>query len=362
LELRPRGTKATRLLSEVERLEQEQQRLRAEKEGLYKAAVDAERNGDISSAVSKLERVLELDKQSSEPSRTGTYQRHYDKVRSEYESVKAARAEAKRLLDDQKFSQALATCNENLAKYPGDTLFQALKFDVQEKHRQAVSGRIADIDRRVEAERDLDRGVSILEEAVNENPGEIHFERALKDAREKRDMVNTIVARARGSEERSQFDEALAQWDFLQKIYSRYPGLNVEIERLNKRREQSRRQEAKARWVEQIDRHLEDGDFVRAGDLARMAEQEFPGDPEFSELQRVAQQGLERHAEAQRLLALGQEACMASSFSEGIETIRRAYHLDGNNGQIRTVLVETLVEQGRRLMETDPRSAEDLLN
>ncbi len=139
LELRPREPKAAQLLSEVERLELNQQRAREQKEGMYRAAVDAERRGDISSALSKLERVLEIDKEAPEPARTGTYQRLYDKVRSEYESVKGARNEAKRLLDDGKFATALAVCNEYLAKYPGDTLFQALKFDIEEKYRQSVS-------------------------------------------------------------------------------------------------------------------------------------------------------------------------------------------------------------------------------
>ena len=362
LELRPREPRATQLLSEVERMEQSQQRLRLEKDGLYRAAVEAERNGDISSAVSKLERLLELDKTTQEPARTGTYQRLYDKVRSEYESVKSARAEAKRLLDDQRFPQALAVCNEYLAKFPGDTLFQALKFDVEEKQRQAMSARIAEIDRNVEAEPDLDRRVGIVEEAVRNNPGEAHFERALQNARDKRDMVNTIVARARGCEERGQFNEGLAQWGILQTIYPRYPGLNIEIDRLNKRHEQARRQEAKARWVEQIDQQLEASDFARAGELVRMAEQEFPGDRELEELERLAQTGQERHAEAQRLLGLAQDTCQAGGFDEGIEHLRKAHELDGNDHQIRALLVETLVERGRQLVESDPQSAEKLLN
>ena len=171
LELRPREPKAAQLLSEAERLEQNHQRLKGEKESLYRAAVEAARVGDLSSALSKLDRVLDLDKQAPEPSRTGAYQQEYEKVHSEYESLKAARSEAKRLLDDQRFSQALAICEEYLAKYPADTLLQALKWDIEEKHRQAASARIAETDRRIEAEPDLDRRVSMLEQVVIENPG-----------------------------------------------------------------------------------------------------------------------------------------------------------------------------------------------
>jgi len=88
----------------------------------------------------------------------------------------------------------------------------------------------------------------------------------------------------------------------------------------------------------------------------------FPGDPEFQELDRLAQQALERRAEAERLLGLGREACAAGRTAEGIETFRRAYDLDSSNSQVRTVLVETLIEQGRVLMESNPGSAEELFN
>ena len=122
-----------------------------------------------------------------------------------------------------------------------------MKWDIEEKQRQAISARIAETDRRVEAEPDLDRQVSILEQAVIDFPGEPYFERALRSARDRRDGVNAIVARARGLEERGQFNEALGQWEMLQAIYPRYPGLRLEIDRLTKRRDQSRRQESKAR-------------------------------------------------------------------------------------------------------------------
>jgi serine/threonine-protein kinase len=362
LELRPREPKAAQLLSEVERLEQNHQRLKEEKASLYRAAVEAERAGDLSSALTKLDRVLELDKQAPEPSRTRAYQQEYEKVHSEHESLKAARAEAKHLLDDQRFAQAMAICAEYLAKYPADTLLQALKWDIEEKHRQAISARIAETDRRVEVEPDLDRRVSILEQAVNENPGEAYFTRALQSAREKRSGVNTIVSRARYLEERGQFSEALAQWEMLQVIYSRYPGLRLEIERLTKRREQVRRQEAKSRWIEQIDQQLDAGEFARTGELLQKAGEEFPEDPELAELGRLARQLQERHSEAQTQLAAGREACARGRFAEGIEHLRHAHDLDGNDNQIRNVLVENLVEQGRRLMDADAGSAEVLLN
>lgn len=361
LELRPRETKASQLLTELERLEHSYLRAREEKDRLYSAAVQAERNGDISSAISKVERLLELDKRAPDSARTGIYQRLYDKVRTEYEAVKNAWAIAKRLLDDGKFAQALAICDENVAKHPNETSFKALRVEIEEKQRQFISARIAETDRQVEAEPDLDRRVGILERAIAENPGEAHFEKALQNARDKRDMVASIVDRARGYEESDQFTEAIAQWEIIQSIYARYPGLSIEIDRLTRLREKTRRQEAKNRWVEQIDHMLEIGDHERALELIRMAQEEFAGDPELLQLERLAQQQLSRRERARALLEEGRAACERNNFEAGLEALREAFGLDESDEQIRSLLVETLVREAQRLLDIDSKQAADLL-
>jgi uncharacterized membrane protein len=50
------------------------------------------------------------------------------------------------------FDAALATCRQYLSKYPNHALFQALKFDVEERRRHNLSAVIAETDRRVEQE------------------------------------------------------------------------------------------------------------------------------------------------------------------------------------------------------------------
>jgi len=60
-------------------------------------------------------------------------------------------------------------------------------------------------------------------------------------SRDKRDLVNSIVARAHFHEEQGQFSDSLGDWEILRTIYNRYPGLNFEIERLEKRRENQSR-------------------------------------------------------------------------------------------------------------------------
>ena len=363
LQVKPKESRALQLLSEVDRKEQEYVRVRQEKQELYQASLDAWQNGEVSAAMTKLERLLELDRRApdtSAPDRGAAYQNFYNQVRSEHDAIKNSYAEARKQLEDRNFAQALAICDEYLAKHPGHALFQALKFDVEERQRQGLSATIAEIDRKVEAEPDLERKVNILKEALDQYPGESHFERSLRLLRDKRDLVNSIVAKARNHEERSQFNEAIGQWEILKTIYSQYPGLSFEIERVVKRRDQQARAEAKVRWVEQIDRQLEGADYARAMDLVQQALNEFSEDAELAELKKLASQGLERAAEAQQLLVQGQEACAQGRSDEGIEKLRKARELDDRNPVIRAVLLDTLLEQARAVLETDWHAAEEL--
>jgi serine/threonine protein kinase len=364
LELKPAETRATQMLGEVDRLEQDYLRVRSQKDEMFQSAQASWNSGEVTSALGKLERVLELDRESPDktsPDRSASYQSLYNQVRSEQESLKNSYAEARKLLANQMFPQALALTNECLAKFPGHALFQALKFDIEEQQRQEVSARIAEIDREMGAEADLDRRVHILEQAAAAYPGEPHFERQLKPAREKRDLVNSIIAKARYHEERGQFGEALAQWEILGTIYGQYPGLKFEKERVEKRREQQTRTEGKARWLEQIDRAMQSGDYARATSLATSAEAEFPGDAELAELQKKTDWAVANAVEAQSVLAEGQSQLAQQLPEEAIGTFRRAHDLDPHNAAIRSALVEALVERARGLIDADPTAAEPLI-
>ena len=139
LQLRPKEVRATQLLSEVDRLERDYIRLKQEKDQNYRAALEAEGRGEISSALSKLERVLELDRlapETTSPGQTTNYQTLYNKVRSESEAIKDAYAEAQQHLEGHNFQAALSICVAQIEKYPGNALFQALKFDIEEQQRQ----------------------------------------------------------------------------------------------------------------------------------------------------------------------------------------------------------------------------------
>lgn len=363
LQLKPDDTQARKMLALVKSREQDYVRTRKEKEELYQAALEAWKRGELSSALSELERVLLLDRRAPDttnPERAASYQKAYNQIRSDHDTLKIAYDDARRQLNQHNFKAALGICDEALLKYPGHALLQALKVDIEEAQRQNLSAFIARIDREVETEPDLDRRVSILREALAARPGETHFERSLQLTLSKRDLVNSIVAKARTYEEKRQFNEALNQWEMLRTIYTSYPGLDFEVERVTKRRDQQLRSEAKASWVEKIDHSLSVFEWQRALDLTQNALGEFQDDPELKAMEQLARQGLARASEAQALLDQGRALCTAHQLDEGVRTLRRAFELDERDGRIRAALLDGMLKQARALLESDPAKADQL--
>jgi hypothetical protein len=363
LQLRPKEARVLQLLADVDRQEQEYNKLRQEKIQIHRAAVEAWQKGDVSSALSKLGLVLELDRRApdaSAPEGGATFQSFYNEVRSEHDAMNTAYVEAKRQLSERNFGKALAICESYLAKYPNNAIFQALKYDIEEQKRQDLSTYIATVDRQVEAEADFDKRVNILREALEQCPGETHFERALSLVEDKRDLLHSIVARAHHHEEEGAYADALNDWEIVRTIYGQYPGLKFEVERLQKRREQQSRTEARTRLVEQIDACLHGSDYARALDFLNQARTEFPDDAELKELEKSANDGVQRSAEAHRLMTEGQELCTQDRFAEGAKLLRDAYELDEHNALTRAVLSDALVEQARLVAESNWQDAEQL--
>jgi len=360
LALRPKDPRAARLLKEIEAAEDEYVRLRREKTEMYQAAVNAWQNGEVSQALSQMKRVLDLDRQAPDTSSTdaaGAYQSFYNKLRSEHEAINTGYADARRCLSDRQFAKAVQVCQEFLTKYPGHALFQALKFDIEEQQRQQLSAFIADVDRRLEAEPDLNAKVSLIREALTEYPEEDHFTRLARLFEDKRDLVNSIVERARVHESRGQFTEAINDYETLQTIHVGYPGLTFEKERLQKRLQQQSRDAARATWVRQIDAQLAAGDYPRASELLDKAEAEFAEDAEFAELRKLALQGRERATRADELVAEGQELCATGQFEQGVDLLNLALQLDDRTS-VRMTLRDLFVARAQDTIATDWRTTE----
>ena len=363
LKLKPNETEALQLMAEVGRREQGLAKAREKKATMYEAAMQSWERGDITAALSKLDNLMGLERElpDTETNRGSTYQSFYNKVRSEYDTLRNSYEEARRELAAENFEAGLAICKQHLAKYPNHALFQALKFDIEQRTRQKLSALIAETDRRVDEDPDLDRRLAVLEEAAARYPEEPHFIAALKSVRDKRDLVNSIVNKAQYFEERSQFNDALDQWQILRTIHESYPGLSFEIERVMKRREQQSRHSAKARFVEEIDRHLEAGDYSRAQEAVHAAKAEFPDDPEIPELDKLVKKSAERSGEALLLLKQARELADSENLEESLPLLRRAQKLEPQNSVIRTVLVNSLLDQANLLLRVDLDAAEGLL-
>ncbi|MCW5980951.1 MAG: protein kinase [Bryobacteraceae bacterium] len=363
LKIKPDDTEALRLMADVRRGEQELARTRERKSQLYRQAMDSWQRGEVTSALSKLEVLASLEREhpDSDTGLSGSFQGFYNQVRSEHDTLKNKYSEARRLLSEDEFEAALAITKQILSKYPNHALFQALEYDIKERKSQKLSAVIAETDRRVEQEQDLDRRLAILEEVNQAYPGEKHFEQALRLVRDKRDLINSIVAKARYYEEQQQFNEALDQWQIVRSIHERFPGLEFELERLAKRRDQQAREMAKNRWVERIDRLIEAGDYSRAASEVRSALGEFPNDAELLELEKLVNKSSERSEQAQMILDSAREFIDASDPDRAIPLLREASQLDPRNSVIGAVLANALLEAARRRVDSDPEAAEQAL-
>lgn len=363
LAIRRSETRALDLLEKIESTEADAKRIREQKENLYNSALKAYQNGEIESALSKLERLLSvalMNPEAAIPERDAVYQSFYKEVRSERNSFNSALEEAQRQFGEKNFGGALGICRDLLARYPNDGALQALKIQIEDTQRQETSAYLATVSRSVESEPDLDRRANILREACERYPGETQFAQQLKLVRERRDLVNSIVAKARQYEERGQYSEAISQWDILRNIHPQYPGIAFELEHCKKKRDRQVREEEKNRAVEEIDRLMDSRAHARAIERATTALQEFPGDAELAGLRKLAEEGLERTKESRRLYEEAQAAIAAKDLERATELLRSGLKLDPRGPGLRDALINVLTERARGLVEEHWREAEPL--
>ena len=352
------NTRAREFVRRIHRRELEISKLRKQQEQFYESALACYKNGEISTALNKLERIIELQRSVSPNSQIDPqHQSLYQKIRSERDKLESMYTEGRTALASRDFTRALQLCNEVLAKRSGEPMFQALKLEVEEVRRQEKSGAIGRINAQAEAEVDLDRKLSVLKEAVERYPDEQLFKHSLKLVQERRDLVRSIISRARAYEEKNQYSEALGQWDILRNVYGQFPGLDLELERLRLRREDQTREETKARLVEEIERLMSSGDYSKADQAAAEALGQFPEDGELVRLRKLAQSA---EAKSRQALLLYEEAQKLSSEGNDLAAIvklRDAMQLDEKNSAIRAALQSGLVEYARGIVAQDWREA-----
>ena len=366
LELRPDHREERRPADETKPSERDPQteEQQAQKEWYYQKARENWEEGDLEATLDELDRLLALEEEhpAAETDRGNIYREFQRQVRAESEALSNSYAEARAQMAEENLEAALAICDRYLAKFPNHALFQALRFDIGERRRQEALAFIADTDRRVDAEPDLERRLQILQQALQRYPGEKHFEEAIRLIREKQQLVRSIVDKANVMEQSQRFREALDQWQLMESVHGQLPGLQGNMKRLEQRiHEQRLRQEARARWVSQSKRCLQAGDYEQALKLVRNALEECPDDAELRQLELEAGQGLQRVDTVRDHLRQAQNLWHAGRRAEGLERLRQAHQLDSRNALVRGELVNALVEQARHQVESDWASGQPLV-
>jgi serine/threonine-protein kinase len=359
---RPTDPRAMELLRKVDEMESIAKRVRETKEQLYDKALRDFQNGEVESARSRLDHLfseVRLHPEGAVPERDAVYARFYEEVSSACDSLRSRHEEALKLLEAENFSQAQAICVEQLAMYPSNEDFHALKIQIEYAERQKISADFAIATKNAEAEPDLDRRANIWHEAMKSHPQEARFAEQWKFTCDRRDLVNSIVNKADQLSESGQYTEALSQWEKLKRLYPGYPGLSFELEQCRKKRDQQVRSEEKARLAEEIVSIMKSSrDFERALRQIRAALLEYPGDTEFSSLERICQETLARAQESNRLFEEGQAAKDANNPAQAIELLKRALEIDRQNSAAQDVLIRVLTDEARACLNSDLAAAE----
>lgn len=358
LKLDPAHKRAKDLKDEIRRGEQEQRKIRQEIHQLYESALRAYANGEISTAIGKLGRVIELGKHASSNSQSDSqYVSMYNQLVQERDELQASYAEGRKALESRNFTRANEICKQALDRRPRDPLFQALKIAVDQGERQARSAAIAEIHSRIEAEPDLEKKLQLAKQAVTRFPDEPTFGERLKSLKEERELVNGLVARARHYESQGQFAEARNQWDVLRTIHPLYPGLDYELDRLSRCQQESLQGQARTECLERIDRAFVSANYEDAGKLLETALAEFPEDEQVLQRKRELESAIEVRDRAHALVVEAEQLRDGGDRVHAIACFREARELDPDCASTRQALLATLVEHARTLVETDWRAA-----
>ncbi len=358
LELRPDQERARGLLGEADRREQEFNRVRQEKNNLHQEALAHYRAGDLIGAAGELEKILELERQFPDPDAQAAARRQglFDQVSGERAALEAACAEAERRLAAADFGSVLAICNEYLARYPGNARLQSFRREVIEQGRQSLPAEVAEIDRQLDQEPDLNRRIALLKRAARQYPGESYLEQTLKLLEDRRALVHSFVAKAQLLEELDQFQDAAEQLEGLRAVYAEYPNLGAEILRLNKRRQEQLRNRALASFWTKV----EAAEWAEAGAALDRFATEFPDQGELASLHAAVRQGLVRERQANELAREGRDLCLAGLAEPGLVRLREAFRRNSKSAEVRVALLEHLIEHSRELLASDWRTAEVL--
>lgn len=350
------------LLFAIEQQEGRYQQIRKEKEDLFHSAVEQQRNGNLSQAFEKCQKLKSLNDQAPEtsPGRGAAYERLFNEVRSARDEVDAARQEAFNLLKNGDYAKAQAICDRLLAKYPRHAVLRNLSLEISERQRLDLSEYMAKVEREATEEPDLDKKVAYYEEALQRFPDEAYFSRGLRVASERRDRIQAHVKDAQNKDERGQYADALSEWENVKNLYPQYPGLDREIELVRERRANQAREEDWLAAMAEIRRRTDADDFDGALRKAADARAERPDDPEVRTLAEVAESRRTKSAQAVALIEAGKAAQTAGNLDLAIQEFRQAYETGEKKLIARARLLDALIARSQELLQSEPDKAAEL--
>ena len=252
------------------------------------------------------------------------------------------------------------SASEFLAKYPGQALFQALKFDIEEQQRQQLSAFIADVDRRSKPSPIWKPRCTCVRDALAEYPDEEHFVRLARLLEDKRDLVNSIVERARVHEGAGQ----------IRRSAQRPRDAADDLRDLSRTEVRARAAAEAARaadtgcrqsQVGQADRRAARGRQLRARVRAARHGGRSSSLPTPSSRSCASSRRRGRIAPAGPISwsPKGRQLCAQGQFEQGVDLLQIALQLDDRTG-VRMTLRDLFVARAQESLNADWRAVEQL--
>ncbi len=257
-------------------------------------------------------------------------------------------------LAQRNFDAALELCARYLKRFPQHAAFSALKKEAEQGRRTAD---LDEVRRRVEAETDLNKRAALLDQAQKRYPGEAWIAAELRIARNKLDMAESVVARARAHEAAGEWAQALEEWSNLPAIYESYPGLSAEIERVKAAQVQAAA-DALARWRGQIEPLIAQGQLQKARETLRRALSELPDAAPLRELDARLDELQRKQRRAGDLLNSMREWRKAGKWDQLDAGAREAIQLTAGDAASRKSVLDRLIECAQEVVASDWHRAE----
>ncbi len=364
LEVNASDTKVRNLMVRIEQAKQDFERSVAEQDELYEAACTAYERGELKNAQSHMEQLFESLRHKTaklDARRDSQYQDLHQRIVSELEAVEKALADGRRCLERGDLDGALSICNRQLEDRPNNPVFQALKLEAEDTLRERRTAAIADFVRKAEAEPDLDKKEDILHEAATLYPDEPYFQQALSMISNRRSLINSMIERAGLCEQEFKFTEAISQWEMLRNIAPQYDGIETELRRLQERRDQQSREQAKDRWVDRFNRYFFVDDYAKAKDVIRDGLIEFPGDAGLLDLKKRAEEHIALSTKCKTLLEQAQDLFADDDYGGALEALKAVSALAQGSRAICVALLSALLDQARALLKVDWKTAQPFI-